>query len=109
MCSMRTSSLPFTGIFVTIILYSRVVSAFEPGMQGHHRQDDRADEYIVGKTRHTDKDDAVAHHTQDQHADNGANDRATPASKGCTADDDHRNDFQFVASAAVGIRGCDAD
>src|SRR5260370_27507210 len=59
MCSIRTSSS-------AIALSPRMVPAFKPGMKRHHAQDDRADENIVGKTRHANQHDAVTHKTRDR-------------------------------------------
>src|SRR5512143_2956095 len=60
-CSMRTSS-------AAIFSYPRVVSAFEPGVKGHHAQNNRANENVIGQTGDANQDNAVAHQTQNQNA-----------------------------------------
>src|SRR5258708_33950647 len=96
MCSIRTSSS-------AIPLSPRMVPAFKPGMKRHHAQDNRADENIVGKTRHANQDDAVTHHAQDQHTDDCTDDRATTAGDRGTADYHHSDDLQLVLSATVWV------
>ena len=86
-----------------------MVSAFQPGVKRHHPQDDRADENIVGKPGYADQDNAITHRAEDQHADDGPDDRSTPAGERRTADHDHRNDLQFVTGAAVRISRRNSD
>src|SRR5260370_18170177 len=60
MCSIRTSSS-------AIALSPPMEPAFNPGMKRHHAQDDRAEQTIVGKTRHANQHDAVTHQAPARH------------------------------------------
>src|SRR5665213_3221135 len=74
MCSIRTSSSAISS-------RSRVVSAFEPVVEYHHPQNDRADEDVVGESRHADEHDTVPHHPQDENTEHGPDDRTASSSQ----------------------------
>src|SRR5690349_19954551 len=94
---MRTSSS-------AMLLGSRAVSAIKPGMKRHHPEDDRNDENIVRQSRDANQYYAVPHHAQNQHADDGTDNSASPAGQRRTADDIHGDDLQFIAGTAIGVR-----
>src|SRR5687767_5339918 len=102
MFSMRISSS-------AMALVPGLMPAFESGVQGHHAEDDGADEDVVGESGHADQYDAVAHDPENENADHSADDRATPPNQGGATNDHHRDDFQLIAGAAVGIGGGGAD
>ena len=63
----------------------------------------RADEDLVGQRRDPGHDDAVAHHAQQEHPDDGTDDGALATAQHRPADDRHGDDLQLVAVAAVGV------
>src|ERR1700722_3352844 len=83
----------------------RLMSALEPGVERHHAKNDGADEDVVGEAGHADQHDAIAHHAQDEDAEDGPDDGASPAGERRAADDDHRDHFELIAGSAVRIGG----
>src|SRR5207237_8138932 len=99
---MRTSSS-------VMISRTRLVAALNAVMERHHSKNDRADEDVVGKPGHADEHDAVAHDAENENAEDGPDDRASPAGQRSTADHHHGDDFELVAGPTVRVGGRSAD
>src|SRR5207237_10432376 len=95
---MRTSSS-------VMISRTRLVAALNAVMERHHSKNDRADEDVVGKPGHADEHDAVAHDAENENAEDGPDDRASPVGQRGTADNYQSDDFAFVAWPNVRVRG----
>src|SRR3954463_12690479 len=88
---------------------ARLLPALDAIVERHHPEDDRADEDIVGESGDADEHDAVAHDSQNEDAEHGADYRAPAASQRRAADHHHGDYFELIAGATVGVGSRRAD